>query len=87
MTLGGVASEMASNLTDGLWDPSLGLEYDILPEVPPDGMYGVVQLWYRWRVGHMRDMRESSSGEIVCGTARRACDPQYSIKEPVTFQL
>ncbi|GLI68405.1 hypothetical protein VaNZ11_012792 [Volvox africanus] len=37
MRLTGMVSELAYNLTDGLWDGTLGLPSDVLPEVPPDG--------------------------------------------------
>jgi hypothetical protein len=37
MTLGGVQSAKAQELTDNQWDATAGLPADQAPEVPPDG--------------------------------------------------
>ncbi|GMH44597.1 hypothetical protein BSKO_12549 [Bryopsis sp. KO-2023] len=47
MDIESVESEKAANLTDDGWDATVGLESDILPEVPPDG---VIRLAFNTKV-------------------------------------
>ncbi|GMH44588.1 hypothetical protein BSKO_12540 [Bryopsis sp. KO-2023] len=47
MDIESVESEKAANLTDDDWDATIGLESDILPEVPPDG---VIRLAFNTKV-------------------------------------
>lgn len=35
----GVGSEIAFSLTDENWDGQIGMEDDLLPEIPPDGEF------------------------------------------------
>lgn len=39
MDIQDVTSEEASRLTDGKWNPFIGSESDVLPEVPFDGTF------------------------------------------------
>ena len=38
MQIQNVRSELANEVTDRAWSPFIGLQTDILPEVPPDGL-------------------------------------------------
>ncbi|GMH44586.1 hypothetical protein BSKO_12538 [Bryopsis sp. KO-2023] len=80
MDIESVQSEKAPNLTDDDWGASIGLESDILPEVPPDG---VIRLTFNTKVSltalqeHLKVLNDSSEEPVEgLGVNVQPCDPE-----------